>query len=109
MVAQTKEVKPKPVPFDKTAYVFKHLVSDVEKAINKKLDEEGLSDYSLNLLGGLLETLNQYKGSFVEYILISAVESATIGMYNKRSETAKKAAETRKANKLKKDATKTNK
>ena len=101
MVAQTKEVKPKPVPFDKTAYVFKHLVSDVEKAINKKLDEEGLSDYSLNLLGGLLETLNQYKGSGVESILLSAVETATIGLYSKRSEAAKRVSATRKTNKEK--------
>lgn len=88
--------------FDKTAYVFKYAVVDVEKAIHKKLDEDDISEYSLNLLGGLLETLNQYKGSSVADILLNSVESATLGLYNKRSETAKKAAATRKANEGKK-------
>ena len=93
-------VKDKPLPFDKTAYVFKYLVSDVERAINKKLDEEGLSEYSLNLLGGLLETLNQYKGSNIESILLNSIETAQCGLYNKRSEAAKKAATTRRKRKI---------
>ena len=47
----TPQTKPK---FDKTNYCFEYKTQQVLDAINKKLDEDNLTNYHLDVLGFLL-------------------------------------------------------
>ena len=82
--------------FDKTNYCFSYPVTQVIDLVNKKLNEENLNEYTLDVCGFLLTQCNEYLKENQENILLNAIESATIGAYNKRSVAAKKAAEKRK-------------
>lgn len=82
--------------FDKTNYVFEYSVEDVYNFVNKTLDKEDLNNHTLDVCGFLLTELDYYKANEINMIALNAIESASIGAYNKRSVSAKKAAETRK-------------
>lgn len=76
--------------FDKTAFCFEYPVVDVVKAINATLDAQNLDDYHLNMIGGLLTACGQYEIDGYQTIPLSASESMTIGLFNKRSAAASK-------------------
>lgn len=82
--------------FDKTNYVFEYPIEDVYNFVNKTLDKEDLNTHTLDVCGFLLTELDYYKANGINMIALNAIESASIGAYNKRSVGAKKAAETRK-------------
>ena len=82
--------------FDKTNYVFEYPIEDVYNFVNKTLDKEDLNNHTLDVCGFLLTELDYYKTNGINMIVLNAIESAYIGAYNKRSVSAKKAAETRK-------------
>ena len=86
------QTKPK---FDKTNYCFEYKTQQVLDAINKKLDEDNLTNYHLDLLGFLLTECEHYLKNNIDNIMLNAAESATTGLFNKRSVAAKKAAATR--------------
>lgn len=88
----TPQTKPK---FDKTNYCFEYKTQQVLDAVNKKLDEDNLTNYHLNVLGFLLTECEHYLKNDVNNIMLNAAESATTGLFNKRSVAAKKAAATR--------------
>ena len=85
MGEEKKQITTKPF-FDKTNYVFDYPIEDVYNFVNKTLDTCGF----------LLTELDYYKANGISIIALNAIESASIGAYNKRSVSAKKAAETRK-------------
>ena len=93
MGEEKKQIKPF---FDKTNYVFEYSVEDVYNFVNKMLDKEDLNNHTLDTCGFLLTELDYYKANGINMIALNAIESASIGAYNKRSVSAKKAAETRK-------------
>ena len=84
---------------DKSAYLFTTKIVDIEAAIDNTLSKGDCSEYAINLCGGLLTTIQQYVNNGFDEIKLSAAESATLGLYNKRSVSAKKVAEKRKLNK----------
>ena len=86
------QTKPK---FDKTNYCFEYKTQQVLDAINKKLDEDNLTNYHLDVLGFLLTECEHYLKNNIDSIMLNAAESATTGLFNKRSVAAKKAAATR--------------
>ena len=86
------QTKPK---FDKTNYCFGYKTQQVLDAINKKLDEDNLTNYHLDVLGFLLTECEHYLKNNIDNIMLNAAESATTGLFNKRSVAAKKAAATR--------------
>ena len=86
------QTKPK---FDKTNYCFEYRTQQVLDAINKKLDEDNLTSYHLDVLGFLLTECEHYLKNGIDNIMLNAAESATTGLFNKRSVAAKKAAATR--------------
>ena len=88
----TPQAKPK---FDKTNYCFEYKTQQVLDAINKKLDEDNLTSYHLDVLGFLLTECEHYLKNNIDSIMLNAAESATTGLFNKRSVAAKKAAATR--------------
>ena len=88
----TPQTKPK---FDKTNYCFEYKTQQVLDAINKKLDEDNLTNYHLDVLGFLLTECEHYLKNNIDNIMLNAAESATTGLFNKRSVAAKKAAATR--------------
>ena len=88
----SSQTKPK---FDKTNYCFEYKTQQVLDAVNKKLDEDNLTNYHLNVLGFLLTECEHYLKNDVNNIMLNAAESATTGLFNKRSVAAKKAAATR--------------
>ena len=88
----TPQTKPK---FDKTNYCFEYKTQQVLDAINKKLDEDNLTNYHLDVLGFLLTECEHYLRNSIDNIMLNAAESATTGLFNKRSVAAKKAAATR--------------
>ena len=88
----TPQAKPK---FDKTNYCFEYKTQQVLDAINKKLDEDNLTNYYLDVLGFLLTECEHYLKNNIDSIMLNAAESATTGLFNKRSVAAKKAAATR--------------
>ena len=88
----TPQTKPK---FDKTNYCFEYKTQQVLDAINKKLDEDNLTNYHLDVLGFLLTECEHYLKNDIDNIMLNAAESATTGLFNKRSVAAKKAAATR--------------
>ena len=88
----TSQTKPK---FDKTNYCFEYRTQQVLDAINKKLDEANLTSYHLDVLGFLLTECEHYLKNSIDNIMLNAAESATTGLFNKRSVAAKKAAATR--------------
>ena len=88
----TPQTKPK---FDKTNYCFEYKTQQVLDAINKKLDEDNLTNYHLDVLGFLLTECEHYLKNNIDSIMLNAAESATTGLFNKRSVAAKKAAATR--------------
>ena len=88
----TSQTKPK---FDKTNYCFEYKTQQVLDAINKKLDEDNLTNYHLDVLGFLLTECEHYLKSNIDIVMLNAAESATTGLFNKRSVAAKKAAATR--------------
>ena len=90
---QNKSTKPF---FDKTNYIFEYPIEDVYNFVNKMLDKEDLNNHTLDTCGFLLTELDYYKANGISMIALNAIESASIGAYNKRSVSAKKAAETRK-------------
>ena len=93
----TSQAKPK---FDKTNYCFEYKTQQVLDAVNKKLDEDNLTSYHLDVLGFLLTECEHYLKNGIDNIMLNAAESATTGLFNKRSAAAKKAAATRQ-NKMK--------
>ena len=97
MTTNTPQAKPK---FDKTNYCFEYRTQQVLDAINKKLDEDNLTNYHLDVLGFLLTECEHYLKNNIDSIMLNAAESATTGLFNKRSVAAKKAAATRQ-NKMK--------
>ena len=86
------QTKPK---FDKTNYCFGYKTQQVLDAVNKKLDEDNLTNYHLDVLGFLLTECEHYLKNNIDSIMLNAAESATTGLFNKRSVAAKKAAATR--------------
>ena len=88
----TPQTKPK---FDKTNYCFEYKTQQVLDAINKKLDEDNLTNYHLDVLGFLLTECEHYLKNNIDIVMLNAAESATTGLFNKRSVSAKKAAATR--------------
>ena len=86
------QTKPK---FDKTNYCFEYKTQQVLDTVNKKLDEDNLTNYHLDVLGFLLTECEHYLKNGVDSIMLNAAESATTGLFNKRSVAAKKAAATR--------------
>ena len=92
METNTPQAKPK---FDKTNYCFEYRTQQVLDAINKKLDEDILTSYHLDVLGFLLTECEHYLKNSIDNIMLNAAESATTGLFNKRSVAAKKAAATR--------------
>ena len=92
------QTKPK---FDKTNYCFEYKTQQVLDAINKKLDEDNLTSYHIDVLGFLLTECEHYLKNNIDSIMLNAAESATTGLFNKRSVAAKKAATTRAKNKIK--------
>ena len=88
----TPQAKPK---FDKTNYCFEYKTQQVLEAVNKKLDEDNLTNYHLDVLGFLLTECEHYLKNNIDSIMLNAAESATTGLFNKRSVAAKKAAATR--------------
>ena len=86
------QTKPK---FDKTNYCFEYKTQQVLDAINKKLDEDNLTSYHIDVLGFLLTDCEHYLKNDIDHIMLNAAESATTGLFNKRSVAAKKAAATR--------------
>ena len=96
MSEEKKQIKPF---FDKTNHVFEYSVEDVYNFVNKTLDKEELNNHTLDVCGFLLAELDYYKANGINMIALNAIESASIGAYNKRSVSAKKAAETRKKSK----------
>ena len=92
MTTNTPQAKPK---FDKTNYCFEYKTQQVLDAVNKKLDEDNLTNYHLDVLGFLLTECEHYLKNGVDNIMLNAAESATTGLFNKRSVAAKKAAATR--------------
>ena len=88
----TPQAKPK---FDKTNYCFGYKTQQVLEAVNKKLDEDNLTNYHLDVLGFLLTECEHYLKNGNDNIMLNAAESATTGLFNKRSVAAKKAAATR--------------
>ena len=92
----TPQTKPK---FDKTKYCFEYKTQQVLDAINKKLDEDNLTNYHLDVLGFLLTECEHYLKNNIDSIMLNAAESATTGLFNKRSVAAKKAATTKAKNK----------
>lgn len=97
----SEEKKQPKSTFDKTNYVFDYLIEDVYNFVNKTLDKEDLNNHTLDVCGFLLTELDYYKANGINMIALNAIESASIGVYNKRSVSAKKAAETRKKTTLK--------
>ena len=95
MSEEKKQITTKPF-FDKTNYVFDYPIEDVYNFVNKTLDKEDLNNYTLDTCGFLLTELDYYKANGISIIALNAIESASIGAHNKRSVSAKKAAETRK-------------
>ena len=91
-INNTPQTKPK---FDKTNYYFEYKTQQVLDAINKKLDEDNLTSYHLDVLGFLLTECEHYLKNDIDSIMLNAAESATTGLFNKRSVAAKKAAATR--------------
>lgn len=81
--------------FDKTNYCFDYKTQQVLDAVNKKLDEDNLTNYHLDVLGFLLTECEHYLKNGIDNIMLNAAESATTGLFNKRSVAAKKAAATR--------------
>ena len=63
--------------------------------LTKKLDEDNLTSYHLDVLGFLLTECEHYLKNGIDNIMLNAAESATTGLFNKRSVAAKKAAATR--------------
>ena len=94
-MSEEKKQTTKPF-FDKTNYVFDYPIEDVYNFVNKTLDKEDLNNHTLDVCGFLLTELDYYKANGINMIALNAIESASIGAYNKRSVSAKKAAETRK-------------
>lgn len=92
IINNTPQAKPK---FDKTNYCFDYKTQQVLDAINKKLDEDNLTNYHLDVLGFLLTECEHYLKNGIDNIMLNAAESATTGLFNKRSVAAKKAAATR--------------
>lgn len=92
IINNTPQTKPK---FDKTNYCFEYNTKQVLDAVNKKLDEDNLTNYHLNVLGFLLTECEHYLKNDIDNIPLNAAESATTGLFNKRSVAAKKAAATR--------------
>ena len=92
IINNTPQTKPK---FDKTNYCFDYKTQQVLDTVNKKLDEDNLTNYHLNVLGFLLTECEHYLKNGVDTIMLNAAESATTGLFNKRSVAAKKAAATR--------------
>ena len=92
IINNTPQTKPK---FDKTNYCFEYKTQQVLDAVNKKLDEDNLTNYHLDVLGFLLTECEHYLKNGNDNIMLNAVESATTGLFNKRSVAAKKAAATR--------------
>ena len=88
----TSQTKPK---FDKTNYCFEYKTQQVLETVNKKLDEDNLTNYHLDVLGFLLTECEHYLKNNIDSIMLNAAESATTGLFNKRSVAAKKAAATR--------------
>ena len=88
----TLQAKPE---FDKTNYCFEYKTQQVLDAVNKKLDEDNLTNYHLDVLGFLLTECEHYLKNGIDNIMLNAAESATTGLFNKRSVAAKKAAATR--------------
>ena len=88
----TSQTKPE---FDKTNYCFEYKTQQVLDAVNKKLDEDNLTSYHLDVLGFLLTECEHYLKNNIDSIMLNAAESATTGLFNKRSVAAKKAAATR--------------
>ena len=88
----TSQTKPK---FDKTNYCFEYKTQQVLDTVNKKLDEDNLTNYHLDVLGFLLTECEHYLKNGIDNIMLNAAESATTGLFNKRSVAAKKAAATR--------------
>ena len=86
------QAKPK---FDKTNYCFEYKTQQVLDAVNKKLNEDNLTNYHLDVLGFLLTECEHYLKNNIDSIMLNAAESATTGLFNKRSVAAKKAAATR--------------
>ena len=81
--------------FDKTNYCFEYKTQQVLDTVNKKLDEDNLTNYHLDVLGFLLTECEHYLKNGIDNIMLNAAESATTGLFNKRSVAAKKAAATR--------------
>ena len=98
MGEEKKQIKPF---FDKTNYVFEYPLDDVYNFVNKTLDKEDLNNHTTDVCGFLLTELDYYKANGINMLALNAIESASIGAYNKRSVSAKKAAEKRKTNKEK--------
>ena len=92
IINNTPQTKPK---FDKTNYCFEYKTQQVLDTVNKKLDEDNLTNYHLDVLGFLLTECEHYLKNGVDNIMLNAAESATTGLFNKRSVAAKKAAATR--------------
>ena len=92
MTTNTTQAKPK---FDKTNYCFEYKMQQVLDAVTKKLDEDNLTSYHLDVLGFLLTECEHYLKNGIDNIMLNAAESATTGLFNKRSVAAKKAAATR--------------
>ena len=92
IINNTPQTKPK---FDKTNYCFDYKTQQVLDTVNKKLDEDNLTNYHLDVLGFLLTECEHYLKNGNDNIMLNAVESATTGLFNKRSVAAKKAAATR--------------
>ena len=88
----SSQTKPK---FDKTNYCFEYRIRQVLDAVNKKLNEDNLTNYHLEVLGFLLTECEHYLKNGNDNIMLNAAESATTGLFNKRSVAAKKAAATR--------------
>ncbi len=88
----TPQTKPK---FDKTNYCFEYKTQQVLDAVSKKLNEDNLTNYHLDVLGFLLTECEHYLKNDIDNIMLNAAESATTGLFNKRSVAAKKAAATR--------------
>ena len=96
MGEEKKQIKPF---FDKTNYVFDYPIEDVYNFVNKTLDKEDLNNHTLDTCGFLLTELDYYKANGINMIALNAIESASIGAYNKRSVSAKRAVEKRKEKK----------
>ena len=63
--------------FDKTNYCFEYKTQQVLDAINKKPDEDNLTNYHLDVLGFLLTECEHYLKNNIDSIMLNAAESAT--------------------------------